>query len=66
MRAVSSTPPISSSTTSRNTNTFSMAGTVGVTVLGIDNLSVTFGDCNANQADRSWRCITGSSSTTVR
>ena len=30
------------------TNTFSMAGTVGVTILGLDNLSVTFGDQGAD------------------
>ena len=33
------------------TNTFSMAGTVGVTVKGVDNLSVTFGDPNASQVN---------------
>ena len=33
------------------TNAFSMAGTVGVTVAGIDNLSVTFGDPNASQVN---------------
>ena len=31
------------------TPAFSMAGTVGVTVAGMDNLSVTFGDPNASQ-----------------
>ena len=47
----SSTPPTSTSTTWRRPNTFSMAGTVGVTVAGIDNLSVTFGDPNASQVN---------------
>ncbi len=30
------------------TNVFSMSGTVGVTLLGLDNLSVTFGDSSAD------------------
>ena len=30
------------------TDTFSMAGTVGVTIGGLDSLSVTFGDTQAN------------------